>query len=226
MDRRATQEVEWLKTHLGEAYLFQISANRLEDHPILVNLLWERNNRPDSFRQIYKALTIDGFITLKLTGRATVNYSAACFYGVAYHVRQRRFEPDILAEIGLDQALLPDLVGCEQIVGEVTAAAAAETGLVAGIPVAGGQVDCNAGWVGAGAIAEGDLQSNLGSVGNFGIIHKNPDFLTSPVGGPQMSGSVAPVWLSLPARLWCGRSFSLAAMSASWPPTRRLMILA
>jgi xylulokinase len=64
MDRRATQEVEWLKEHIGEERIFQICGNRMEDHPTIVNLLWEKNHRPESFRRIYKALTIDGFITL------------------------------------------------------------------------------------------------------------------------------------------------------------------
>jgi sugar (pentulose or hexulose) kinase len=127
-------------------------------------------------------LTIGGLITLKLTGKAVLDYSAAGFYGVAYNLRERRFDEDLLEEIGIDPNLMPDLFECSDIIGEVTHEAAAETGLVAGIPVAAGQVDCNAGWVGAGATEEGDIQSNLGSVGNFGLIHKNEDFIFSPVG--------------------------------------------
>ncbi|KPJ62024.1 MAG: carbohydrate kinase [Planctomycetes bacterium DG_23] len=182
MDRRATKEVEWLKGTIGEDRIFKSSGNRMEDHPTIVNLLWEKNNRPDSFKRIHKALTIDGFITLKLTGKAVLNYSAACFYGVAYNIRQRQFDEKLLQEIGIPLDLMPDLFECTEIVGEVTREAAAETGLVSGIPVAAGQVDCNAGYLGAGAIEEGDFQSNLGSVGNFGVIHKNTDFIFSPVG--------------------------------------------
>jgi sugar (pentulose or hexulose) kinase len=182
MDRRATEEVAWLKAHIGQDRIFQISGNRLEDHPTIVNLLWEKDNRPDSFQRIYKALTIDGFITLKLTGKAVLNYSAGAFYGVAYDLRKLRFDEGLLNEIGIDPALMPDLYPCEAIIGQVTAEAAAETGLVPGIPVAAGQVDCNAGYLGAGAIAEGDIQSNLGSVGNFGLVHKSVEYNFSPIG--------------------------------------------
>jgi len=182
MDRRATKEVAWLKENVGEDRIFQISGNRLEDHPTIVNLLWEKNNRPDSFRRIYKALTIDGFITLKLTGKAVLNYSAGAFYGVAYNLRELEFDKELLNEIGISPDIMPDLFRCEEIIGKVTPEAAAETGLAAGIPVAVGQVDCNAGYVGAGAIEEGDIQSNLGSVGNFGVIHKNVDYNFSPIG--------------------------------------------
>lgn len=181
MDRRATEEVEWLKEHIGEDRIMQLTANRLEDHPSIVNLLWEKNNRPDSFRQIHKALTIDGFLTLKLTGRAVVNYPAAAFYGVAYNILGREFDEQLLQEIGIDPGLIPDLVDCEEIAGEVTPEAAAETGLVPGIPVAT-QVDFNASCIAAGVTVEGDIMSNLGTVGNFGVIFRDTDFMFSPAG--------------------------------------------
>jgi xylulokinase len=182
MDRRATREVQWLKENLGEERLFRVSGNRLEDHPTLVNLLWERRNRPQSYRRIYKALTIDGFITLKLTGQAVLNKSAAAFYGVAYDLGTLDFDRHLLTEIGIDPDLIPALYRCEEIVGEVTPEAAEQTGLAAGIPVAAGQVDCNAGYLGAGAIEEGDFQCNLGSVGNFGLVYKDRAFSYSRTG--------------------------------------------
>jgi xylulokinase len=182
MDRRAKKEVQWLKDNIGEERIFQTSANRLEDHPTIVNLLWEKNNRPEPFRRIYKALTIDGFITLKLTGKATLNYSAAGFYGVAYNLLNREFDVEMLQEIGINPDLMPDLYRCEDIVGNVTQEAAMQTGLAPGIPVAAGQVDCNAGWLGGGATEPGDIQSNLGTCGNFGVIHKNRDFMFSQMG--------------------------------------------
>jgi len=181
MDRRATKEVEWLKQCVGEERIFRISGNRIEDHPTLVNLLWEKNNRPDSFKRIHKALTIDGFVTLRLTGRPVLNYAGAAFYGVAYNIAERRFDESVLREIGMDPCLMPELVGCEQVVGAVTEDAAGETGLVAGIPVAT-QVDFNASCVAAGVTEEGDIMSNLGTVGNFGVIFKGTDFIFSPVG--------------------------------------------
>ncbi|TFG71612.1 MAG: carbohydrate kinase [Anaerolineales bacterium] len=182
MDRRAKAEVLWLKDHIGEDRIFTLSGYRLEDHPVLVNVLWEKRNRPDDYRRIYKVLTIDGYITLKLTGKAVLHYSGAAFYGVAYDLRAGCFNTAMLAELGIDPGLLPELYSCEDIVGEVTDQAAAETGLVKGIPVAAGQVDCNASWVGAGAIDVGDFQSNLGSVGNFGIVHQNSAFNFSETG--------------------------------------------
>jgi xylulokinase len=182
MDRRATAEVSWLKEHVGEDRIFNISGNRLEDHPTIVNLFWEKNNRPDSFKNIYKALTIDGFITLKLTGNAALSHGSAGFYGVAYNVLKEEFDEKLLDEIGIPASIMPDILRCENVAGEITAEAADATGLAAGTPVAAGQVDFNASCIAAGITEEGDIMSNLGTVGNFGVVHRSTDFIYSDVG--------------------------------------------
>jgi len=182
MDKRARDQVQWLKNEIGEDRIFRLSGYRLEDHPVLVNVLWEKQHRADSYSSIAKILTIDGYVALKLTGVATVHYSAAAFYGVAYNMRQREFDEVLLDELEIDADVLPTLFNCDDIIGEVTQEAASDCGLVPGIPVAAGQVDCNAAWLGAGAIKVGDFQSNLGTVGNFGIIHKNLDYMFSDIG--------------------------------------------
>ena len=58
----------------------------------------------------------------------------------------------------------------------MTAEAAAATGLAAGTPVAAGQVDFRRQLLGGRHYgAEGDIMSNLGTVGNFGVVHKSRD---------------------------------------------------
>lgn len=173
MDKRAIKEEQWLKENIGVKEIFEISGNRVEDHPSIVNLLWERNNRPEDFNRIDKVLTIDGYIRLKLTGIATANYTAGAFYGVAYNVVKNKFEQHILDKLQLNKSIFPDMYPCEAVIGTVTKEAASEAGLAAGIPVVAGQVDCNAGWVGGGATSVGDVQMNLGTCGNFGVIHKD-----------------------------------------------------
>lgn len=181
MDKRATGQVEWLQKSIGEEKIFEVSKNRLEDHPIITNLLWEKENRPDEFKKIYKALTIDGFINAKFTGKATAHYSGAAFYGVAYNLLKRSFDNELLNAIGLDASLFPEIYRCEDIIGTVTSEASNATGLAEGTAVAAGQVDCNAGWMGAGMINEGDIQMNLGTCGNFGIITKDINFSSTMI---------------------------------------------
>jgi xylulokinase len=181
MDKRAVKQVRWIIENIGAEKIFEVSKNRLEDHPAIVNLMWEKENRPEEYRKIVKALTIDGFINLKLTGKATGHYSGAAFYGVAYNLLEKKFDQGILDNTGISRDLFPDLYRCEAIIGTVTSKASLSTGLAEGTPVAAGQVDCNAGWMGAGMTEEGDIQMNLGTCGNFGILTRNTDFPSSMI---------------------------------------------
>ncbi len=187
LDRRATAEVEWLKDHIGEERIKNLTGNRIEDHPTIVNLLWEKRHRPEAFKRIRWALTIDGYVTLKLTGKAGLTYPAASLYGVAYDLLNERFDAAILEEIDIDPAILPPLGRCEDIIGEVMPDAARATGLSAGTMVLTGNVDFNAGCIAAGVVDEGDIMSNLGTVGNFGVIHRSRDFNFSPVGSTMIN---------------------------------------
>jgi ribulokinase len=177
MDKRAVEEVQWVKDNIGEERVFKITGNRLEDHPSLVNLLWERKNRGEDFKRIDKVLTIEGFINFKLTGVHSLVHQNAVFHGAAYNLRTKQYDEKLLEDVGIDKSIYPDLYYCRQIIGEVTQKAASETGLSSGIPVAAGQADFNAACVASGVIAEGDVQMNLGTCGNFGIIHTDTDFM-------------------------------------------------
>lgn len=181
MDRRAVGQADWIRQHIGEKKMFEITGNRIEDHPVVVNLMWERDNRPKDFRRVNKALTIDGFVRYRMTGRYTMHVSAGWSYGVIYDMREHVFNNEMLKLLGFSQELFPDITGCDEIIGTVTARAAAQCGLAEGTLVAGGQLDCNAGWLGGGAIEEGDVHMNLGTCGNFGIIHRDKNFVPNMI---------------------------------------------
>ena len=177
MDRRAAEQADWVRENIGAEKIFNLNGNRIEDHPVLVNLLWEKQNRPQDFKRIKKAHTIDSFVRLKLTKESTIHYSAGWSYGIAYDMKHHVFDAEVLAQLGLRADLFPNVTACDDIVGTVTTEAAKDCGLKEGTLVAGGQLDCNAGWVGGGAIEEGDIQMNLGTCGNFGIIHRDTEFI-------------------------------------------------
>ncbi len=184
LDNRAKEEIGYVKDLIGEEKLFEITGNRLEDRPIVISMLWEKKNRYKDFSRIFKVLTVDGFIRLRLTGVPSANCSSGVYYGVAYDIRKHQFNKDILKQIGLPPDIFPDFSNCDQIIGYTSKVAAMHTGLPEGIAVAAGQVDCNAGWLGGGATEVGDMNINLGTCGNFGIIHKSTDFNSSMINVP------------------------------------------
>jgi xylulokinase len=182
MDRRATAEVAMIRDLIGESRIEEVTANRIEDHPSLVNLVWYARHRPDVYRNLFKALTIDGFVASRLTGEYRLNRSAAVFYGVAFDIREGRFRPDILQRLEISPEVLPGLCDCTDVIGSVTSWAGEMTGLRPGTPVLGGQVDCNAGWIAGGAVEPGDMQLNLGTCGVLGVVHKDVSYLQHPDG--------------------------------------------
>ena len=175
MDRRATRQANLVKDIIGEDRYFELNANRLDDHPGIVNLLWEKENRPESYKRIYKVLSIAGFVKFKLTGLYNENYSVATFLG-AYDIRRNKFDIEMIDQLGLNTDFFPEVTPCEAIFGTVNRIGAEEAGLEEGIPVVSGQVDACAGWLGGGATNVGDIQMNLGTCGNFGIVNERNIF--------------------------------------------------
>lgn len=182
LDRRASREVAEVSKRIGAERLQELTGNRIEDYPALVSMLWLARNQPDAFRAAAKGLTIDGFIAMRLTGRPTLNRSCAAFVGVAYDIREGRFDEAVLSEIGIPAGMLPDLVDCDEVIGTVAPDVASQLGLAPGCQVVGGQVDCNAAWIGGGAVAPGDFQLNLGTCGVIGVVHDRPEFLSTAAG--------------------------------------------
>jgi len=176
MDMRAAKEVRWVKDNIGEKEIFKITANRLDGYFSAVNLLWEKKNRPDVYNRIYKIFTISSYINFKLTGKMSEVHQNACFSGV-YNIVGKKWDYELIEKMGISKEILPELHFARDIIGTVNSKAATQTGLIEGIPVMAGQADFTASCIASGITEVGDVQSNLGTSGNFGVIHKDTDFM-------------------------------------------------
>jgi xylulokinase len=176
MDRRATEQCRWLTEHIGDERVFQLSANPIDPYYAISKLMWERDNRPGLYKQAYKMQTAADFPAMMLTGVAVTDYSNASLIGICFDIKKRKWDENLVEEIGLDMEKLPEPFPCDKVIGEVTHKAASETGLAPGTPVVAGTVDCNAAWVAGGAVADGDTSLVLGTAGVLGIVHEEAKF--------------------------------------------------
>ncbi|MGO2665563.1 FGGY family carbohydrate kinase, partial [Mycetocola reblochoni] len=122
-------------------------------------LAWLAENEPESLARARWALSCKDWITLRLTGRPGGDVSDASGEGLLT-LSTRDYEPRLFDALGVDRGvmgLLPPLAESDAVVGEVTAEAAASTGLSAGLPVVAGCMDCIASPMGAGALEQGDV---------------------------------------------------------------------
>jgi len=75
---------------------------------------------------------------------------------------------------GLDPSMLPEIVSRNEIVGEVTAAAARASGLMAGTPVSSGYADHVASAFASGALEPGDALFKLGGAADILVVTSAP----------------------------------------------------
>jgi sugar (pentulose or hexulose) kinase len=176
MDRRGTEESRQITAMLGEQAVFERSGNPIDPYYATVKLLWEKNHRPEIYKKTHKLLTAKDYPLLKLTGKFLTDYSNACLIGVAFDIVKKRWDEQMIAEIGLDVEKFPDLYPCDEVIGHVTKEASLATGLMEGTPVIAGTVDCNAAWVSTGILNNGDNSMTLGSAGVWGTVHDSPTF--------------------------------------------------
>jgi xylulokinase len=176
MDRRASVECDWLKREIGEDRIFKLSANPTDPYYATAKLMWEKNNRPDLYKQTYKFQTAADYPCMKLTGKAVTDFSNASLIGIAFDIVKRKWDSGLIEEVGLDPSKFPDAFPCDEVIGEVTKEAAERTGLWAGTPVVAGTVDCNAAWVAGGAVEAGSTQLVMGTAGVLGVVHDEPTF--------------------------------------------------
>ena len=82
-----------------------------------------------------------------------------------FDLAARTWSPEVIAALGIDPAWLPPTFEGPAVTGEVSAAAAAATGLRAGTPVVAGGGDQAANGVGLGVIGPGTTALSLGTSG-------------------------------------------------------------
>lgn len=141
-DRRALEIVRrWQQDGIPEK-LYPLTRQTLwTGHPVSL-LRWVKEHEPQRYRHIGSVMMAHDFLRWCLTGTKRCEESNISESNL-YNMQTGTFDPRLTAWLGLsdiDQAL-PPIVGSAEICGEVTAQAAALTGLAAGTPVVGGLFD-------------------------------------------------------------------------------------
>jgi L-xylulokinase len=122
--------------------------------PVL--LAWIKRHRPEIYARAATLMFCKDFINFRLTGSRRSDISDMSGCGLL-KMPECRYHGDLLAHYGLADALplLPPLADPSEIIGQVSASAAAETGLAEGTPVIGGYFDVVASAMGSGVIGPG-----------------------------------------------------------------------
>ncbi len=127
---------------------------------------WVENNEPEVYKRIYKWLDIGDYLTSRCTGRI-VRTADTAFATFLYDTRKGRegWNRGLLKMYKVNPDHMPEIIDCTELAGRLTGQAAAELGLVEGIPVFGGGGDTTFVNIGAGCTRPGDTHIYVGTSG-------------------------------------------------------------
>ena len=135
-------------------------------------MLWWRRHHPDVCGEAAAFVTAAGYVAGRAAGlpgdKAFIDPSYLHFTSVA-DVGRGRWDEDLGQAVGIDPDLLPTIVESTSIIGELSARAASDFGLLAGTPVAAGCGDTAASALGSGVTAAAQAFDIAGTAAVFGI---------------------------------------------------------
>jgi FGGY-family pentulose kinase len=210
MDHRAGIEAD--RINAGDHDVLRYVGGRISLEMETPKLLWLKEHRPAAWAQAGHFFDLPDFLTFRATGSLARSLcSTVCKWTYLGH--EQRWDEGYFRAIGLgdlaDEAFVrigTDIRPLGSIVGGLSAAAAEEMGLSAGIPVGTSAIDAHAGGIGVIGAADGDerpdtagLLHRLALVGGTSSCHMavsaEPHFVPG-VWGPYYAAMVPGLWLN------------------------------
>ena len=98
-------------------------------------LRWVKENEPEVYKKIHKAMLPGDFVAMKMTGDINTTISGLS-EGIFWDFKEQSISYKLLDHYGIDASLLPDITPTFAVQGELNREAARELGLPVGIKVA------------------------------------------------------------------------------------------
>ncbi|MHB8587232.1 MAG: xylulokinase [Candidatus Dormibacteraceae bacterium] len=163
-DQRTASECQTITEKVGPQRLLEITGNRALTGFQAPKILWLREHEPAAYLRVHRVLLPKDYVRLRLTGEFATDASDASGT-LLLDLRHRTWSDEVLQTLEIPRHWLPTVCEGPDVTGTITAAAAATTGLPAGLPVAAGGGDNAAAAVGNGIVREGLVSSSIGTSG-------------------------------------------------------------
>jgi ribulokinase len=176
MDRRAQDEVEWVRGHVDVERLMAITGNGVDSYYGYTKMLWLREKQPEVWRRTAQFLPPNSYVIAQLTGEIAVDHSSAGNIGGVYDLAKRNWSDEALQMLGIPRTMMPArLVESSAVVGPLRADWASKLGLPVGTPVVAGGVDAAVATLAAGAARPGNHVAMIGTSMCWGTIRQEVD---------------------------------------------------
>lgn len=161
-DQRSVKQEAEMAGKIDPLRFYEITGHRISASYSIEKLMWVKENEPDIFRKTHKMLNAKDYINYRLCGVMATDPSDASGTN-AYDLKCWQWSEEIIELAGLDLSLFPEVRSSIDVIGEVGAQAAKETGLKTGTPVICGGGDGSCAGVGVGCVSPGSSYNYLGS---------------------------------------------------------------
>jgi len=183
-DSRPAEQADWFFQTQGvdaEKWYSTTGNGFPAPHYTLFKLLWYRQNEPAMFDKLAKFVGTKDYINYRMTGRIATDFSYASGCG-AYDLTAWDYCDAFLDAADLSRDIFPELLPSTEVLGPLTAEAAAELGLPQSVQVIAGGVDNSCMALGARNTAPGRLYASLGSSSWIAVSDTKPllDVKTKP----------------------------------------------
>lgn len=187
MDRRAEEEVEWVKANIDLERLYQITGNTVDSYYGFTKMLWIKNKWPDVWEKMHLFLPPNAYIIYKLTGEIAIDYSSAGNIGGIFDINKKEWSEEMMEKLDIPLEYQPKrLVSSQDIVGYITEEVSKKIGLNAGTPVIAGGVDAAVATLSAGAFADGNHVAMMGTSMCWGFVTEKTNLSSKLVSMPHV----------------------------------------
>lgn len=163
-DLRSAPQAQWMEQEIGRNDIISWTENPPLPNFTATKLLWMRQHEPQPYGRLAKILLPKDYVRYRMTGQFAMD-AADASGTLLYDVAHRHWSEDICHALDLPMTLLPDSCESTDVVGHVTAEAAALLGVAEGTPVVAGAGDQAAGAVGLGVVDPGLISAVFGTSG-------------------------------------------------------------
>ncbi|GAA2181126.1 xylulokinase [Brooklawnia cerclae] len=162
LDSRAAAAAQALDARFGAHGFYERTGWKLGPRYNAAQIADMRSHDHDLFAATGLFLSTHDFLAMRLTGRPCLDRNSAGITQLT-NAAERRYDPDILEAIGIDESVLPGLVDPGEAIGTLTPRAAADLGLPRDVVVVAGGHDQYCAALGAGALDASTLVLSTGT---------------------------------------------------------------
>jgi xylulokinase len=168
LDERSRKQVDELSSQIGADVIHDITGRRPDITPVLYRLAWLKKNDPTAFEKTASFVDVQAYLVYKLSGKLKTGWFSADPMGY-FDIRKKVWSQTLLNYLGLAPSRFPEPFAPGTNLGNVTADAARETGLLPDTAIFAGGGDGQCAALGTNCITSSQAYINLGTAVVSGV---------------------------------------------------------